>query len=156
MTLMKPKKTGFIAMLLSLLGLAPACEIIVEPCMYGTPNAKFDIKGTVTDEKGTPIEDIKILVSGVETGSYTQEFYPMADTLKTDAKGTYVLNTSDWPWGALKINAIDTDGDLHGGQFAPDSVIVSGIKFEKDKKDDNGWYAGEAKIDVPVIKLKKK
>ncbi len=152
MSIMKPKKTGFIAMLLSLLGFAPACDI-VGPCMYGTPNARFNIKGTVTDEKGSPIEDIRILISGINSGIY-QESYPMADTLKTDAQGTYILNTSDWPWEALKINAIDTDGDLHGGQFAPDSVIVSGIKFEKNKKDDNGWYAGEAKIDVPTIKMK--
>ena len=39
---MKPKKTGFFAMLLSLLGLAPACNIIT-PCMYGSPNADWSV-----------------------------------------------------------------------------------------------------------------
>ena len=151
------RRTKFWGLLFALLGVTSACDPIEEiiglhSCMYGTPTAKFSIKGTVTDEAGEPLNGIKVTVSGVNTDSSLQEDYPMADTLTTDTKGTYILDTRHMPWRKLKIRAFDTDGELNGGQFAPDSATVSNIQF---KDGDGSWYFGEADVDVPAIKMKR-
>ena len=56
---LKPRKFCFFALLLSILGLGGGCEVI-EPVMYGSPYAHYSVKGTVTDEKGSPIKDLEV------------------------------------------------------------------------------------------------
>ena len=150
------RRFGIWSMVLALLGITSGCHYFEPVCMYGSPSARYSVKGTVTDENGSPLQGIGVTISGMNTGANEQEGFPMADTLRTDAAGIYTLNTQNYPWEDLKIRTFDTDGEAHGGQFAPDSATVTGYSFKKDKKDDDGWYEGEANIEVPDIKLKKK
>ena len=143
---MKPKKTGFLAMLLSLLGLAPACNIIA-PCMYGSPNADWSVKGKVIDENGKPVGGLQVVIDYND-----QEGWPV-DTLKTRSDGGYSLEDNGFPFHQLKVEVEDIDGEAGGGQFQKATLIVRDIQY---KHGDGAWYSGHADIAVPDIVVYKK
>ena len=157
---------GFFAMLLSLLGIGSSCseieDIFGPRLMYGSPTARYSVKGTVTDEAGTPVPGIKVVVSGVysfndDNNVLVRDYFQLADTLSTDGSGNYsIQDRSSIPYNEILIRTFDTDGDLNGGTFAPDSASVTNINFVKDKDDKSEWYCGKADVNVPVIRLKKK
>lgn len=157
----KPNRTGFFALLLSLLGIG-GCDAIeneiggLMPLMYGSPTAQYSIKGKVTDEDGKEIPDLEVTFSGMWTDdagySYTR---PIAAPVKTDAQGRYDTDMTGFPCDRLQVKVVDNDGPLNGGDFASDSTTVY-VEFKKDKKDKNPWYHGEADVTVPSFKLKKK
>ena len=156
----KPKKLGFFAMLLALLGIGGCTseEIFYERemmAMYGTPTANFSVKGTVTDEKGKPISNLQVILgqryynnSGV---IYDVNYVPI-DTLTTDAKGVYQMSKTRFPVQNLQIDVNDIDGEAGGGQFESSTFIINDIKYEGGE----GWFRGTANVKVPDIKLKKK
>ena len=110
----KPKKLGFFAMLLALLGIGGCTseEIFYERemmAMYGTPTANFSVKGTVTDEKGKPISNLQVILgqryynnSGV---IYDVNYVPI-DTLTTDAKGVYQMSKTRFPVQNLHVHVL--------------------------------------------------
>ena len=154
---LKPRKFCFFALLLSILGLGGGCEVI-EPVMYGSPYAHYSVKGTVTDEKGSPIKDLEVRLYGVTT--YEGQEYAIPNHLepvKTDQQGTYHLEMSYGSYyDKLQINVEDIDGAANGGEFASDSLRSSTLTFLKNKDDKNMWFVGNADITMPDIKLKKR
>lgn len=160
MQIRKPKKLGFFAMLLALLGIGGCTseEIFYERemmAMYGTPTANFSVKGTVTDEKGKPISNLQVILgqryynnSGV---IYDVNYVPI-DTLTTDAKGVYQMSKTRFPVQNLQIDINDIDGEAGGGQFQSSSLVIQNIQYEGGE----GWFRGTANVKVPDIKLKKK
>lgn len=115
-------------------------------CMYGTPTGQFEVKGAVTDEAGDPVDNADIYVTHPEGQSGIYSFAKG----KTDDKGDYLIETSDFPQTEIKVVCKPEDENLE-----PDSVNVK-MKFEKDRKHDkNPWYSGKAKATVN-FKLKKK
>ena len=150
----KPRKTGLFAILLSLVGLGSVgCY---GPLMYGTPSADFSVKGKVTDESGRPIPDLQVIIGRRYYSStsviYNQTYFPI-DTIKTGSDGIYRMNAEgEFPPENLQVDVNDIDGEAGGGQFESASVVVKDIEY----KGGSGWYEGEANIEVPDIKLKKK
>ena len=64
------------------------CDGSDTPEEYGTPSVKFQVKGTVTDEAGNPIENIRVIVRG----NYDNEPNPwMDDTIYTDRDGSVIF-----------------------------------------------------------------
>lgn len=115
-------------------------------CMYGTPTGQFEVKGAVTDEAGNPVDNADIYVTHPEGQSGIYSFAKG----KTDDKGDYLIETSDFPEPEIKVVCKPEDENLE-----PDSVNVK-MKFEKDRKHDkNPWYSGKAKATVN-FKLKNK
>lgn len=115
-------------------------------CMYGTPTGYFEVKGAVTDEAGNPVDNADIYVTHPEGQSGIYSFAKG----KTDDKGDYLIETSDFPKTEIKVVCKPEDENLE-----PDSVNVK-MKFEKDRKHDKDpWYSGKAKATVN-FKLKKK
>ena len=141
-------------MLLTLMGLVPACDIIV-PCMYGTPNADWSVKGKVVDEQGKPVAGLQVVLGNQYENSeqviYDQDYWPL-DTLKTGTDGIYAVDQSGFPLNYLRIDVHDIDGEAGGGEFSDASLILHDIKFE----DGKGWYEGHAEINVPDIIVHKK
>ena len=168
--LRKPKKLHFFALLLAVLDIASCQEIEQEEeemrVAYGSPTANYSVKGKVTDEQGNPIPELEITLSAVVSqtlpgGRYNEsitrmhDFSGMGSSFKTDQKGNYDFQLHGWPANELQINVKDTDGAANGGQFAEDSVRTTQVAFVKNKKDTNPWYWGEAKVEMPTVKLKK-
>ena len=157
----KPKKLGFFAMLLALLGIG-GCEASEEIfdarsqlAMYGTPTATFSVKGTVKDEKGKPISNLQVILGQRYYNSasviYDVNYVPI-DTLTTDANGVYQMSKTRFPVINLQVDVNDIDGEAGGGQFESSTLVIQNIQYE----GGDGWYRGKADVKVPDIKLKKK
>ena len=153
----KARALRFFSMLLALLGLGVGCEELgIVEVMYGSPSAHFSVKGKVTDESGNPIQNIEVYLYGVT--NYEGQDYAVPNPgqpVKTDAKGTYLIERSDRPYTTIQVTAKDIDGSANGGEFASDSLRNSTYMFLKDKDDKNAWSIGTADITMPDIKLKK-
>ena len=154
----KVRAFGFFSMLLALLGVG--CEKIEEigivEVMYGSPSAHFSVKGKVTDESGNPIQNIQVNLYGVT--SFQGQDYAVPKNhqpVKTDTKGTYLVEMNDIPYTTIQVNAKDIDGAANGGEFASDSLRSGTLTFVKDNNDKNMWFVGNADISMPDIKLKK-
>ena len=157
----KPRKVGFFAMLLALLGIG-GCEAIDDVidqremmAMYGTPTALFSAKGTVTDENGQPIQGLQVVLGRRYYDSglvmYDRHYFPV-DTLSTDANGEYRFSGTSYPVVNLQVDVNDIDGTAGGGEFNSTTTVVKGIEY----KGGDGWYRGKADVQVPDIKLSKK
>ena len=163
--LRKPKKLHFFALLLAALGIVSCQEIEQEEeemrVAYGSPTANYSVKGKVTDEQGNPVPELEVTLSAVISqtlaGGRYQEYVRLMNgsSFKTDQHGNYDFWLHGWPTNELQINVKDTDGAANGGQFAEDSVRTTQVAFFKNKKDTNPWYWGEAKVEMPTVKLKK-
>jgi len=150
----KSRPTGFLAMLLTLVGLAPACDIIA-PCMYGSPSADWTVKGKVIDEQGNGVEGLQVVVSNYYPNSaeviYDENENPL-DTLRTAFDGTYGLEGGGFPLNQLKVKVEDIDGEAGGGEFVDATIVISDIDYKKS----DGWYVGHTDINVPDIVVYKK
>lgn len=136
--------TSICSVLLSFLGFS--CSSSPEepdyPLMYGMPNGRFEIKGSVTDEEGNDIEDAEIRVTGPRYPSYLSNLIAV-----TDAKGDYEIKSFGLP-DSLKVVCIPVQNNLE-----PDSVV---IKMEyKDADKNDAWDRGHATATVN-FKLKEK
>lgn len=142
---MSKKKKAMMFRLLSgalgLLGFA-ACnnneeeEILL---MYGSPYAKFQVKGTVTSEADEPLKGIQVIVRTEWDND------PIAaDTLYTDEKGEF--QTKELGTGGIgkqKVYFHDIDGEENGGTFKSDSIALKDMDMKQIEKGDNNWYNGK-------------
>jgi len=163
MRINKPRKYGFFAMLLALLGIGGCSDINNEDnpfremmLMYGTPTAQFSVKGKVTDEKGNAIQGLQVILGNRfydnSSVTYDHHYFPV-DTLTTDSDGVYQFESSRIsPIENLQVDVNDIDGAAGGGEFNSATTVVRNIEY----KDGNGWYRGKADIKVSDIKLEKK
>jgi putative lipoprotein (rSAM/lipoprotein system) len=160
MPLKKPKRLGFFAMLLALLGLG-GCQDLQEEeemrLMYGTPAVHYSVKGKVTDDTGKPVKGIEVSLSGnyVDNGQVFSR--PFSGDVKSysDDSGAFLDNHSAiFSFQSLTIHFKDVDGDANGGTFADDSTTVDVVI--KDVTNGGAWFRGQADVEIPAVKLKKK
>ena len=144
--------------LLSMLGFSCSLDepeeygpIVLE---YGVPHADYIVKGTVTDETGTPIQGIKTSIKGFFPGA-EKVYVEGLDSIQTDASGQYQLKYMGMPHKYLKLIVEDIDGEANGGEFLSDTLDIDFDKAEKAKDGDGHWYKGVYNIPQDV-KLKKK
>ena len=134
--------------LLPILGFA-----LVESCakdMYGCPYVDFQLKGTVMDTDGVPVEGIKVHVSGVQDDQ--PHGYKHNAECYTDSEGIYILTDSDFDtFKQLHLKFEDVDGPANGGEFETHELDVD---VEQTKEAD-GWFVGAFRAGADV-KLKRK
>lgn len=134
--------------LLPILGFA-----LVESCaqeMYGCPYSDFQLKGTVTDTEGEPIEGIKVNLSGVKGGQV--DGYRQDEACYTDSEGIYIVTNQYFSnFDNLHLKFEDIDGIANGGEFETYELDVA---VEQTKKAD-GWFEGAFRAGADV-ELKRK
>ena len=134
--------------LLPILGFA-----LVESCakdMYGCPYSDFQLKGTVTDTEGEPIEGIKVNLSGVKGGQV--DGYRQDEVCYTDSEGIYIVTNQDFStFDNLHLKFEDIDGIANDGEFETYELDVA---VEQTKKAD-GWFKGAFRAGADV-ELKRK
>ncbi len=109
------------------------------PLEYGTPYAKYEIKGKVTDrDTKTAIEGARIIVKPMQWKS-DETFPPQAfDTLQTDKDGNYLYQNEMTMTDRYRVVCEDPSGTLKA-----DSAIV-----EMDPQGGEGWYQGSDSQEV--------
>ena len=134
--------------LLSMLGYSCSSDDIMDE--YGVPveYASYVVKGTITDEAGTPIQDIRV---SAPYGSQFDSQY--AQIVQTDAQGTFTLNEFSTLRG-VEILVEDIDGEANGGEFLSDIINVEKLPKTQVEKG-SGWYQGKFEVNAN-IRLKKK
>ncbi len=150
---MKIVKTNFfigynkiITLILAIIGFATACKQIADeyggpPVEYGTPHAKFIVKGTILSEDSSKaISNIKVVMGH--------------DSSLSDSQGKYLVSTDAFPISSsflMKLRDIDKQTNR---EF---QSLDTTIEF-KDPEFTNGdghWYNGETTKDLN-IKMKPK
>lgn len=130
---------------LALLGFASCAEGEV-PCEYGTPHAKYEIKGKVCDEKEQPMEGMRLIVKGNPSGTGS-DYTGRKDTVYTENIGEYTFK-DDYAWPGTKYRVVCEDPT---GVYKADSVDV---EMEPGHRS-SGWYHGSDSKKVD-FELKKK
>ena len=130
---------GLLSGTLALLGYT-SCDSSDEPGVeYGTPYAKYEIKGKVTDQDTkAAVEGARIIVKPLQWKS-DETFPPQAfDTLKTDKGGDYLFLNEMMVTDRYRVVCEDPSGTLKA-----DSAIV-----EMDPQGGEGWYQGSDSQEV--------
>ena len=120
--------------LLFILGFSTSC--IFFGAEYGTPNADFVIKGTVTSEDtNQPVPQIKVKIE--------------YDSVYTNQNGKYEIIHNAFPESQdILIQFIDTDGEANGGLF---QQLDSIVEFTNPKfKGSKHWYEGKTEKEVDI------
>lgn len=139
---------------LVLLGFA-SCDSIDPVDEYGTPYAKFKVKGIVVNgesEDNTPVKNIRVLLArGYMAEDEKDKTVHYIDSLQTDNNGYFHFTVEDFPTSQqFLIKFKDVDGDKNGTFETKHDVV----KFENPEfKDGNGWYRGETTQDIGIVKI---
>ena len=144
-------KNWLIVALGGLLGIPMACE--KEGEMYGTPQAHYHVKGTVTNEQGQPIAGI-----GVGERKHWNE---AGDSLlitgyldTTDSEGRYKVDCNHaFPRRPLSVDFHDIDGVGNGSYN--DTVVTVKTENVQLSGGDGHWYEGEATVIQNVVMTEK-
>ena len=122
------------------------------PLEYGSPSVEYRVKGTVTDEAGNPIENIRVIIRNAWDN--TPNPY-MDDTVYTDKQGAFAneMNTTGGI-GKQKVYFDDIDGEANGGTFQSDSTDLADMESKQVKEGSGNWYQGQYEFTVEK-KLKK-
>ena len=156
----KPRKYGFFAMLLALLGIG-GCQMEEEDInggmevMYGVPTVAYSVKGKVTDGNGKALEGIQVTIQSRHYGNDHYWYSDIITPVASDADGKWAADRGAMPTDTIQVLFTDIDGAANGGEFATDSVRVP-VKIEQDPNNTDFWNFGSARVDVPTVKLKKK
>ena len=131
---------------LALLGLT-ACDSGNDPgwCEYGTPYAKYEIKGKVTDEAKKDLSGARIIVKKLQGKSDKVDPYARIDTLKTAQYGTYTFKQQEFPGIRYRVVCEDPS----------DILKADSTEVQMKPKGGEGWYAGSDTEEVN-FELKKK
>lgn len=145
--------SALLSALLAMLGFESCSNIGGEPLVeYGVPSVKFQVKGSLTDEAGRPVEGIKVTVAEGGGG----EYFEQASTV-TDAQGQYAVQevqATAIDYGQFLL-VEDTDGPDGGGEFRSDTISLKGLPRKQVQKGDGHWYDGKYEVRGD-IKLKRK
>ncbi|MCL2502075.1 MAG: radical SAM-associated putative lipoprotein [Bacteroidales bacterium] len=154
-----------IAGLLTLLGFS-ACgdkdEIIPMGLEYGTPHAKYAVKGKVTDAQGQALSPMRVIVPRVvlhtparpgfipDNPVYTM---PIRDTLYTKPDGSFEYTYAGFPTETVHIHLKFEDPALQP-VFESDSTRVD-FHHSDLKGGDGRWNTGSAQKEADMT-LKRK
>lgn len=136
---------GLLSGALALLGYA-SCDSSDEPAEeYGTPYAKYEIKGKVTDrDTKAAIEGARVIVKPMQWKS-DETFPPQAfDTLQTDKDGNYLYQNEMTVIDRFRVVCEDPSGALKA-----DSATI-----KMDPQGGEGWFQGSDSQEVD-FELKK-
>lgn len=139
----KKFSTLIYALLSGLLGLIGYSCGDEESLMYGTPTGSYEIKGTVTDDEGNPVEGAKVTVGDVDSPKCFN-----LDSTITDSKGEYLLNGQITTFNEkyVRMGCTPKGEDLNSETGNIKLIFKGG---------DGSWYYGEAEARKD-FQLKKK
>ena len=130
-------KHWIIAVAAAALGMNVSCEMPVE---YGTPEAKYHVKGTVTAPDGNPIPGIEV---SQHWGADSRHPF---DT--TDAQGNFKTTVRSFPGEQIQLTFTDIDSTENGSYL--DTTVHVSTRDVPLSGGDGHWYRGEGTVNVDV------
>ena len=141
---------GGILSLLGFSGCKALSHIFDTRAEYGMPHANYKLLGDVTDTKGNPVKDIRVIFAPY--GNPTEEHWEN-DTLYTDEKGHFELEQTRFMFGyvddSITFLAEDIDGDKNGSYKSKEIVGKDNVTVTK-LKEGEGWYTGDYQISTKI------
>ena len=112
------------------------------PVMYGSPSTTYEVKGKVLDNKGNPINGIKIALQDDATDPNP---YEIAD---------YKIRNTTFPRSKLYLSVEDIDGAENGGEFEEQTIELDFSKVEATGDKDE-WYNGTKSLEKHIVMQEK-
>lgn len=113
---------------------------------YGTPTAKYKIRGTVkSQDKQKAIKGIKIVAIEIHEGKE----YPIANPINSGDDGSFNLEVGSFPQKDVTFNVKFEDAN---GEFES-KIVAAEFKDAKFTGGDGRWYKGETEKDMGSIDL---
>lgn len=100
---------------------------------YGTPWAKYEVQGKVTDPEQAPLKGVQVVLEDIKHQG-------LSDTLYTDENGEYKFQSDYFPIDSVSVTANDT-----AGVYASESKKEA---LSYDRKDADTWYRGVGSAEV--------
>lgn len=150
------KYNVLLSAVLTLLGFS-SCDSIGDPfngvCLYGSPHARYDVKGTVQSEEGNALQGITVTTKVVLLSADGESFSHELQKSDTEAKGQY-QHRGDWqghPDDQRRLRVVAEDPK---GIYAADSVDVQ-LTHTNEGKDT--WCSGtdSGKADFRLKRVEK-
>ena len=132
-------KHWLIALAAAALGMNISCEMPVE---YGTPEATYHVKGTVTAPNGSSVSGIKVS----HRRSYHSDYSSPLDT--TDTQGNYKATLNRVCLDSIRLTFSDIDSN-ENGSYRDTSLVVPTHDIHLSGGDGH-WYQGEGNVNVNV------
>lgn len=122
-------------------------------CEYGTPEACYHVKGTVTNEKGIPIEGIGVQeIKQWNDDEGQLQMIGYVDT--TDADGRYSLDFEyAFPQQPISLDFHDIDGATNGNYN--DTVVMVKTEGVSLQGGNGHWYDGEGTVTQNIVLTEK-
>lgn len=124
---------------------------------YGTPNAKFKVKGTLVDEAddSKAVSGIKVAIGQLysDDSGVKKTFY--VDSIVTGNTGVFDVDIIDFPTSQkFVIKYEDTDTTQNGDY----GLTIDTVRFDKPvfTGGSGSWYRGEATMDLDKVKISQK
>ncbi|MCD8094241.1 MAG: radical SAM-associated putative lipoprotein [Bacteroides sp.] len=131
---------------LALLGFASCSSGGEAPDEYGSPYAKYEIKGKVVDTEQEAVPDARILMRRTMViGGDAIGFTSSADTVYTGKDGTYLYKTNGGGTDRFRVVCEDPSGVYKADSTDVTPVLTGG----------HGWYEGGSKEEVNFMLEKK-
>lgn len=119
---------------------------------YGTPNAKFIVKGKVVDKGDKAINGLKVALGrAIDIGDGIKRTYYI-DSINTDKNGVFKLSVEEFPSSqkfVIKYEDIDKEENgLYG-------TVTDTVRFVDPSftNGNNKWYVGETTKDLGTVTL---
>lgn len=127
-----------------------SCSTVDPKVEYGTPSAKFIVKGKV-ENGDKEVSGLKVAL-GVINNGYDTGKVRYVDSVKTDVKGLFNVSIQDFPTiQKFVIKYEDIDGEKNGLlETVIDTVRFDNLSFTNGS---GGWYVGETTKDLGTVKL---
>ncbi|NDV95680.1 hypothetical protein D0T84_12255 [Dysgonomonas sp. 521] len=119
---------------------------------YGTPYAKFIVKGKVVDKEDNAVSGLKVALGRAgDIGDGIKRTYYI-DSINTDKNGAFKLSVEEFPTSqkfVIKYEDIDKE---ENGLFG---TVTDTVQFADPSftNGSNSWYAGETVEDLGAVIL---
>lgn len=120
------------------------------PIMYGSPSTTYEVKGKVLDNKGNPINGIKIALQDDATDPNP---YEIAESQSLE-NGDYTIRNTTLPRSKLYLSVEDIDGAANGGEFEEQTIELDFSKVEATG-DKGAWYEGTKSLEKQIVMQEK-
>lgn len=127
-----------------------SCSIIDSKDEYGTPSAKFIVKGKV-ENGDKEVSGLKVALGVINKG-YDTGKVRYVDSVKTDVKGLFNVSIQDFPTSQkFVIKYEDIDGEKNGLL----ETVIDTVRFDNPSftNGSGAWYVGETTKDLGTVKL---